>query len=148
VRAIVIKDDALLVMHRNKFGHEYYTLVGGGVELGEDLEQALHRELQEETSLQVANPRLVYVEDGGEPYGDQYVYLCDYAAGEIAMSADSEEAKINQLGQNLYTPMWLPLAQLADVPFVSPGLKQRILRALESGWPPEPEHFKHIQAAL
>jgi ADP-ribose pyrophosphatase YjhB (NUDIX family) len=148
VRAIVVRDGALLVMHRNKFGHEYYTLVGGGVELGEELEQALHRELAEETGLQVANPRLIFVEDAGAPYGDQHIYLCDYVGGEIAMAKDAEEAKLNALGKNLYTPMWLPLEQFASVRFVSPGLKQRLLRGLEHGWPTEPEHFKHIQTVV
>ncbi len=150
VRAIVIKDDALLVMHRNKFGHEYYTLVGGGVELGEDLEQALFRELQEETGVLVENPRLVYVEEADDMYGTQYVYACDYSAGEVALSADSEESRINALGQNLYTPMWLPLSQLEAVPFVSPGLKRRIVQAWQSDpqlvWPREPELFSHTQA--
>ena len=40
VRAIVIKDQSLLVMHRNKFGQEFYALVGGGVDYGESAEQA------------------------------------------------------------------------------------------------------------
>ena len=51
VRAIIIKDNNLLVMHRNKFGNEYLTLVGGGVELNETKEQALVREVIEETSI-------------------------------------------------------------------------------------------------
>jgi ADP-ribose pyrophosphatase YjhB (NUDIX family) len=148
VRAIVIKDNQLLVMHRNKFGQQYYTLVGGGVELGESLDMALMREIGEETGLQVANPRLVYIEEAEEMYGTQYVYLCDYAGGEVTLSPQSEEAQINQLGQNLYQPMWLPLAQLPEAPFVSPGLKQRILTAVQQGWPAAPEHFQHTQTTL
>jgi 8-oxo-dGTP diphosphatase len=148
VRAIVVRDNQLLVMHRNKFGQQYYTLIGGGVEMSESLEAALARELYEETGLQVANPRLVYIEEAEDMYGTQYVYLCDYAGGEILLSPDSEEARINQLGQNLYTPMWLPIEQLPAAEFVSPGLKQRILAALEQGWPNEPEHFEHTQVSL
>jgi ADP-ribose pyrophosphatase YjhB (NUDIX family) len=150
VRAIVIKDNQLLTMHRNKFGQQYYTLVGGGVDMGEQLEAALMREIQEETGLQVANPRLVYIEEAEPMYGTQYVYLCDYVGGEIALSPQSEEAQINQLGQNLYQPMWLPLAQLPDTAFVSPGLKQRILTVAQQGWhwPDTPEHFQHTQAAF
>lgn len=146
VRAIVIKDNALLVMHRNKFGHEYYTLVGGGVDHGETPEQALYREVSEETGLTVANQRLVFIEESDDIYGPQYIYLCDYQSGEVALNPASEEAHINQLGQNLYTPMWLPLDRLSAVPFLSPGLQQRILHALEHGWPQQPEHFKHVQA--
>lgn len=142
VRAIVIKDNALLVMHRNKFGHQYYTLVGGGVDHGEHPEQSLYREVNEETGVRIANHRLVFVEDAGDMYGVQYVYLCDYVSGEPALSPDAEEAHITALGQNLYTPGWLPLDQLPEVEFLSHGLRERIMHGLQSGWPPEPQHFK------
>jgi ADP-ribose pyrophosphatase YjhB (NUDIX family) len=153
VRAIVVKGEAenrsLLVMYRNKFGTEYYTLVGGGVEIGESLDQALIRELAEETSVQVANPRLVYVEETEEIYGTQYVYLCEYVSGEPHLSPQSDEAKINELGQNLYEPKWLPLAQLPEVPFVSEGLKARILQAVgRRAWPEQPEQFYYTQTIL
>lgn len=135
VRAIVVKDDALLVMHRNKFGHEYYTLIGGGVDGGESLEDALHREVMEETSLTISSPRLVFTEEAGEPYGTQYVYLCKYESGEVAMPADSEEAKIHALGKNLYTPEWLPVVDLPDIPFLSETLKDALIDGLLHGFP-------------
>lgn len=141
VRAIVIKDDALLVMHRNKFGHQYYTLVGGGVDMGETPEQSLYREVREETGLTIANPRLVYLEDAGDLYGVQCVFLCDYQSGELAMSPDADEAHISALGQNIYTPMWLPLKDLPDVEFLSRQLQERILRSLREGWPSVPEQY-------
>lgn len=135
----------MLVMHRNKFGQQYYTLVGGGVDHGEDLEQALYRELHEETGLTVNNARLVMVEEADAMYGSQYIFLCDYQAGEPMLHPESEEAQINKLGQNIHTPLWLPLDQLADVTFLSPSLRDHIVRGLESGWPEQPIHFKHVQ---
>ena len=135
VRAIVIHDNKLLVMHRNKFGQQYYTLVGGGVGLGESPQQALVREIYEETGIQVTNPRHVFEEHAGDPYGTQHIFLCDYAGGEPALHPNSEEAKINKLGANLYTPMWLPLADLPGQPFVSERLKAAILDGLKNGFP-------------
>ncbi len=137
VRAIVVKDNNLLVMKRNKFGSEYYTLIGGAVEMGEPLEVALQRELQEEASISVTSPRLVYVEDAGQPYGEQYVYLCDYASGEPTLHPESEEAKISALGQNTYVPLWLPLNQLDQVNFVSGSLKHELISAMKTGFPDE-----------
>jgi 8-oxo-dGTP diphosphatase len=147
VRAIVIRNDALLVMHRNKFGEEYYTLIGGGIDHGETAEQSLLREIAEETGIVVASPRLVFVEEAGDPYGPQYIYVCEYQSGEPALAPHSEEAKIHALGQNLYTPMWLSLKDLPHVRFLSETLKKHILKALErEAWPERPQTFKHIQA--
>jgi 8-oxo-dGTP diphosphatase len=141
VRAIIIKDDKLVVMHRNKFGTEYDTLPGGNVELGETLEQALYREVEEETMLKFNNPRLVYLEHSDAIYGDQYIYLCDYISGEPELHPDAEERRINKLGKNLYEPMWLPLESLAVAPFLSDVLKDKLLAGHKHGWPSEVQEF-------
>ena len=134
-RAIVFKDNQLLVIKRNKFGKEYFTLPGGGVDLGEVPEQTVRREIYEETSVQLGSIRLVFQEEAGDPYGTQYIYLADYAAGEPALSPKAEEAFINELGQNMHEPMWLPIDKLASTPFVSEGLKHAILEGLKHGFP-------------
>jgi 8-oxo-dGTP diphosphatase len=148
VRAVVVKDDALLVMHRNKFGEEYYTLVGGAIKVGETPDQALIRAVQEETCLQVKSPRLVYVEEAGDPYGHQYIYLCDYVGGEIALPTESIEAKIHALGVNLYTPTWLPLKQFATVSFVSDSLKHALINAFSKGFPDKPQTIVPQQGVI
>ena len=141
MRAIVIKNNHLLVMHRNKFGKEYDTLPGGRIERNESHAEALLRELNEETGVQVANPRLIYIEHAGDPYGDQFIFLCDYVDGEPALREDSDEEAINKLGENLYKPGWLDINDLSNMPFVSSELKKRILKSLQNGWPVIPEEF-------
>lgn len=143
VRAIVVKDDKLLVMHRNKFGQEYYTLPGGGIDPGETGEQSLTRELAEETSVTVQNPRLVFVEEAGDPFGTQYIYLCEYTGGEPELSQLSEEYKISALGQNLYEPKWVEIAKLDELPFLSEHLKDAIVNCLEDGFPEKPVDITH-----
>lgn len=140
-RAIVIKDDMLLVIHRNKFGTEYDTLPGGRIEMGESPSEALIRELHEETGVAIANPQLVFIEHSGEPYGDQYIFLCDYISGEPRLDPRSIEAAIHQSGKNLYLPMWVELNDLANKSFVSPNLKIKLLEALASKWPTAPVEF-------
>ena len=140
-RAIVIRDDELLVVHRNKFGKKYDTLPGGRIEMGESPEEAVRRELREETELEVGEARLVFVEEAGDPYGTQYIFLCEYKDGEPKLSADSEEAAINKLGQNIHEPIWLRIDELNERPFVSEGLKERIMRGYKDSFPEEPEHF-------
>ncbi|MDP2587263.1 MAG: NUDIX domain-containing protein [bacterium] len=51
VRAIIVKDDKLLTIKRTKVNDEYWVLPGGGIEPGETTEQALVREIKEETGL-------------------------------------------------------------------------------------------------
>lgn len=122
-------------MHRNKFGTEYETLPGGGVEVGETPEAAVIRELAEETSIKVNSHRLVFTEEAGDPFGTQLIYLCDYVSGEPKLAPDSEEAQINKLGQNLYEPKWVPVESLSALPFVSERLKTAIVHAVQDGFP-------------
>ena len=135
VRAIVVRDNAILAMHRHKFGHEYYTLIGGGVDLGEDTETALRRELREETGLEVGAIRLVYIENAGDLYGTQYVYLCEYRGGEPQLAPDSEEAAISAMGKNTYTPVWLPVNALSQVTFRSQSVRDAVVEGLHAGFP-------------
>lgn len=139
VRAVIIKDGKLLAMHRNKFGMEYYTLIGGGVDVGEDNETALRRELREETGLEVGDVRLVFIEDVGAMYGEQHVYLCEYKGGEPKLSVDSEEAKISAMGKNMYTPVWLPLSTLMEVTFRSGLIRDALLDGARNGFPETPQ---------
>lgn len=139
VRAIIVKDDQLLVMHRNKFGDQYYTLIGGAIEMGETPEKALAREVKEETTLNITDHKLIFIEEPGDPFGTQYIYLCSFPGGEISLPPDSIEAKINQMGKNLYSVMWLPINKLASERFRSETLKHALLHSFKQGFPDQPK---------
>ena len=51
--AIILQDDTILMIHRISFGKEFYVFPGGGIEAGETPEQAVVREIREESGLQV-----------------------------------------------------------------------------------------------
>src|SRR5580704_10001920 len=54
VSAAIFRDGRVLIVRRARApAHGLYTLPGGGVELGETLEEAVIREVREETSLEV-----------------------------------------------------------------------------------------------
>lgn len=127
-------------MFRNKFGTKYVTLPGGKIEMGESPDQAALREVREETMIEAANPRLVFI-DHADFYGDQLVYLCDYVSGEPELAAATHEAAINKLGKNLYEPGWLALSELPGVPFLSAELQQAIIQATASGWLDQVQEF-------
>ncbi|HEY1645104.1 MAG TPA: NUDIX domain-containing protein [Candidatus Saccharimonadales bacterium] len=138
VRAIVIKDNKLLVMDRNKFGDHYLSLVGGTVEDGEELVEALKREVSEETTLEITNPRLVIDEEAGAAGKQYYIYLCDYVSGEPKLNPDSIEAKIQAEGKNLFVPKWLDIAKLEASDLLPIELKDLLVGLIRDGFPDQP----------
>lgn len=139
-RALVFRDNQLLVIKRDKFGKQYNVLVGGGVEMNETPENALVREALEETGLVITDFRLVFIEEAGKPYGTQYIYLCKDPGGEPLLDKASIEHWLNANTDNKYHPGWLPIEDLQSnkVAFRSEKIRQAILHALKNGWPKEP----------
>jgi ADP-ribose pyrophosphatase YjhB (NUDIX family) len=135
-RAIIIENGNMLVMHRNKQGNEYFTLVGGRVDESETIEQGLVREVMEETGMQVTAAQLVFYEHHREPYNEQYIYLCYVAPhADIEIQKTSEEALMNKLGFNTHTPYWIPVKAFSKIAFRTPNLHTAIIKGLEKGFP-------------
>jgi 8-oxo-dGTP diphosphatase len=64
IGAIIINGDKILLEKRkNSPGKGKWSVPGGLVELGENIEQAVIREVKEETTLDVYEPRLVDIVD-------------------------------------------------------------------------------------
>ena len=63
VRALIVKEGKILCNLNKRNGEEYYTLPGGGQDLGEDLETALKREVKEEVGCDLSIHELVFVYD-------------------------------------------------------------------------------------
>jgi ADP-ribose pyrophosphatase YjhB (NUDIX family) len=138
-RAIIIENDKFLVMHRSKQGSEYFTLVGGRVNEGENLEQALVREVREETGLVVTEARLVFYEKHPDPYNEQYIYLCQVAPHtNIAIQEASEEAQLNRTATNVHQPLWVNVSAFEKLAFRTPQLQNAIAAALRKGFPSQP----------
>lgn len=106
--------------------------------LGETTEQTLSRELLEEASMKLTAARPVFKEEAGDPYGTQYIYLCECEGDAPVLSPNSEEAKINELGENLHTPQWIGVDEFKTVSFRSDRLQAAILTGIESGFPEQP----------
>lgn len=98
VGAVLIHEGRVLLIRRGKEPlRGRWVVPGGTVELGETLERALVREIEEETGLIVRPREVVAVFDRILGEGDRvdyhYViidYLCDYVAGEARAGSDAE----------------------------------------------------------
>lgn len=80
--------EALLVHARN-FSRPFFGLVAGFVETGESLEECVHREVMEETSLRIRDVR--YAGSQAWPYPNSLMlgFTADYESGELRF-ADGE----------------------------------------------------------
>ncbi len=137
MRAIIIRDGHILVMRRNKFGDKYYTLPGGGIDVGETAEEALKRELLEETGFTVTDSKLVFVEAASPQYGTQHIFLCQAEGDEPHIAADAEEAK-DSLAGNVYVPMWVTTHDFRGLQFRSGVLHEALVHAQTRGFPQTP----------
>lgn len=127
VAGIIVHDGRILLSVRGKPPSEgKWGLPGGAVEVGETVEEALVREVTEETSVTVRPLKLVAVldsvnrdEDGGVKY--HYVlfeYLCGYVAGEVHPGSDAPDAR------------WVPLGGLDSVDMM-PTTRRFVEKILE-----------------
>lgn len=102
VGAVIVNQGKIALIKRgNEPSKGKWTVPGGLVELGESPEEAVIRETQEETCLEVINPRLIDVvnyveldEQGIVKY--HYIiidYLVEVKSGTIKAASDAEELR-------------------------------------------------------
>lgn len=84
----VRKDDKILLANHQRHKGKMYTVLAGFVEAGETFEQAVKREVFEESGLKVDNIRYVASQPWAFPNSLMVGYLADYVAGEIQLQAD------------------------------------------------------------
>lgn len=120
--AIVVLDDKILLV-KERGG---YHLPGGGINLGETPENAVVREVKEETGMIIDNVRLVgslstffalaHKRDAGITHVQSLLlyYVCDLTGGNLTMEGLEEDER--QYGLE---PEWVPLTALDDIPIGS-----------------------------
>ncbi|MPZ67560.1 MAG: NUDIX domain-containing protein [Pseudonocardiaceae bacterium] len=100
----------LLVRRANEPGRGRWSLPGGRVERGESDEQAVARELAEETGITVSVGRHVGSVTRSAPDGaifDIHDYACRFAGGALRAGDDADDAR------------WCDAATLATLPLVA-----------------------------
>lgn len=103
VGAVIRKGDEVLLIHRHKNGEEYWVLPGGGVEDEETLEEALRREVMEETSLAITSFELIRECPG---YEGRCHYFYEVKTDDIEPELGGPE-KGNMDATNIYILEWV-----------------------------------------
>jgi 8-oxo-dGTP diphosphatase len=127
VSAAIFRDGRVLIVRRGRPpAYGLYTLPGGVVELGETLEEAIIREVREETGLEIAPLELVgfhqAIARDAEGRVERHFVILPFAArwieGEISLNEELAEAH------------WLMPAGLAGLKMTE-GLGQTVAAAAE-----------------
>lgn len=118
--AIIHHDDKVLLLNMRSTGKLFPP--GGGSEVGEQLEQALHREVREETGLEIEIERFVGFKEEFFYYdpldfafhGLMFFYLCKPLTWQLATDDEIEDGEVER-------PRWVPIAQLRPADIQSHG---------------------------
>jgi 8-oxo-dGTP diphosphatase len=114
VYAIILGEGTVLLAHRRDI--DWWNLPGGGMEIGETVEEAMCREVREETGLEVEVERLVGVYSKPQKQEVVLTFRCRIIGGELTSTEESRECRF-------FTPDALPVNTL-------PKHRQRVEDAL------------------
>ena len=116
VGAIIIKDEKLVSMYRERNGRVYYTFPGGGAEEGESEQECVVREVYEEFGLIVTPVKKVYSYES--EISVEYFYLCNWEGGEFG-TGQGEEYDENQ-PYGVYKPVMIDISNIINLPLMPP----------------------------
>lgn len=104
--AALIKDKKgkILLVQQTKKNSSYWLLPGGGIEFGETAEEALHRELKEELSLQVMQSEFLLLNESIDPMKKKHLVQLVFQTKvqELVPTLNPKEKAISGFGY--FTP--------------------------------------------
>jgi 8-oxo-dGTP pyrophosphatase MutT (NUDIX family) len=118
-RALILQGDNILLLRKDGYATgERFALPGGGQDLGETLEQALHRECMEEIGTRVEILDLVFVADyfkpretppGSTRHLVEFLFTCTVPDDYVPVNGEHPD-------RHQVEVVWGRLDELADMP--------------------------------
>lgn len=88
VIVVIRRGDRFLLARNARVKRHFFSLIAGFVEAGESSEQAVAREVKEETGLDIENIRYQTSQPWPFPHQLMLGYFADYAGGELVLQED------------------------------------------------------------
>ena len=85
---LIHRGEEVLLVHARNFKGDFYGLVAGFVETGENLEEAVRREVMEETGLTIKNIRYFGSQPWPYPCGLMVGFNADYESGAVRLQRE------------------------------------------------------------
>lgn len=96
---LINRGDDLLLVHAKNFKTDFYGCIAGFVETGESLEEAVRREVMEETAITIKNLRYFKSQPWPYPCGLMVGFFAEYESGELKLQ-ESELSRGNWFNKN------------------------------------------------
>jgi ADP-ribose pyrophosphatase YjhB (NUDIX family) len=127
--AIIVKDGEILLVRHVKHGRTYWLLPGGGVKYGETIEEAIVREIKEETNLDIVVQRPVMMNDSVPPDRHRHVLNICFTARITGGTLQTEDSEV------LKEVKFVPIDTISDLPLFRPDIRTPLLEAYNRGFP-------------
>ena len=85
---LIRRGDHILLARHSAYANARYTALAGFVEAGENIEEAIHREVYEEVGLDVKDFRYFGSQSWPFPHSLMIAYTAEYAGGELRIQQD------------------------------------------------------------
>lgn len=115
-RAIIISEDKIVSMYREREGRNFYTFPGGGMEENETEEECVKREVLEEFGLIVNPIKKLYTYENKNSI--EHFYLAEWVSGEFG-SGEGEEYQENR-NNGVYIPKLIRIDDIPNLPLMPP----------------------------
>jgi 8-oxo-dGTP pyrophosphatase MutT (NUDIX family) len=125
-RAVIISDDKLLLIRREKNDSVYYVFPGGSVESGENFEQACVRELVEELGVHITINNIFYEVLNHEEQVHEQFFIADITSGEIGTGLDKKFVP-GEAASAGYSIVQVPLSEIASLDILPRSARDAIL---------------------
>ncbi|PIR62417.1 MAG: NUDIX hydrolase [Candidatus Pacebacteria bacterium CG10_big_fil_rev_8_21_14_0_10_42_12] len=130
VYGVIIQEDKILLSKQ----WNGYNFPGGGIELGENTEDALKREVKEETGIEISVGKILHCQNSffKLPFKGNFVhsihvfYECKVIGGELSTKyLDENEKKYAEMAE------WVPLTKIPDLKIFSSVDAKKVLEAVK-----------------